>query len=475
MEGCSLAAPSPDGSVHPITSALCTYLAKATRRKLPRRVAAKAKTHVVDTIAAMIAGSQLIAGHQAIRFIETQGGAPEAMAIGSSILTTAANAALVNGMHAHADETDDSHPATITHPGCAVVPAALATAECFAQSGTAFLRAVVLGYDLCARIVRALGAERMIAQGRSTHALGGAFGAAAAAGALAGLDRRQMAYLLTYTVQQAAGTMAWLGDRGHIAKAFDFGGMPARNGTLAAVMVRSGMTAAEEPLFCRRGFFDAFGPAEDPDALVDGLGTKFEILETNIKRWAVGSPNQSVLDALEQLRRRQTLDIAAVESVDVEIQADAVPIVDNRAMPNVCLQHLVALMLVDGTVSYAAAHDHRRMADKSIIAARRLVRLFPSLDLQKASPQRQAIVTIRFKSGEALTERIVAVRGSVDNPMRFDEVETKALDLMTPIMGAKRSKRLLEALSDIESVADMRDQRPLLRAAVRRQPASTHR
>ena len=313
MGDCSLAAPDAKPAVDPIVRTLCIYLTTACRRKLPQRVAVKAKMHVVDTFAAMIAGSQLPAGRAAIRFIKSQGGTREATAIGSAVLTSAANAALVNGMQAHADETDDSHPATITHPGCAVVPAAFAAAECFAQSGTAFLRAVVLGYDVCARIVRSLGAERMIVCGRSTHAIGGLFGATAAAGALAGLDRRQMAYLLTYAVQQAAGTMAWLGDQGHVEKAFDFGGMPARNGTLAAVMVKSGMTAGEDALFCRRGFFDAFGPAENAQVLIDGLGMEFEILNTNIKRWAVGSPNQSVLDALERLQRRRKLDIASVE------------------------------------------------------------------------------------------------------------------------------------------------------------------
>jgi 2-methylcitrate dehydratase PrpD len=233
-----------------------------------------------------------------------------------------------------------------------------------------------------------------------------------------------------------------------------------------AAMVKSGMTAAVDSLISRGGFFSAFGATNAPDMLVAGLGKEFEILSTNIKRWAVGSPNQSVLDAMEQLQRRRKLELRSIERIDVEIQADAVPIVDNRQMPNVCLQHLVGLMLVDGTVSYAAAHDQRRMTDKSVLTARRLVRLIPSLELQKAIPRRQAIVTVRFKSGDVLSERTVAVRGSVDNPMPFDEVKVKALDLLKPIIGRKKGERLIEGLSDIETVRDMRDLRPLLRVGL---------
>ena len=88
------------------------------------------------------------------------GGAPEASVVGTRIRTSAVNAALANGMLAHADETDDSHAPSRTHPGCAVVPAALAVAERSMPPAKRFLRAVVLGYDVCARVNMALGAGR---------------------------------------------------------------------------------------------------------------------------------------------------------------------------------------------------------------------------------------------------------------------------------------------------------------------------
>ena len=116
--------------------------------------------------------------------MKTLGGTKEACVIGSRMLTNAANAALANGMSAHADETDDSHAPSLTHPGCGIVPAALAMAEREGSSGRALLRAVALGYDICARLTMSLNAYDFREDGHSTHSFGPTFGAAAAAASL---------------------------------------------------------------------------------------------------------------------------------------------------------------------------------------------------------------------------------------------------------------------------------------------------
>ncbi len=120
------------------------YISSAGERQLPNAVSEKAKHHILDTVAAMVSGSRLKLGELAIKFIRGQGGTPEAQIIGTGLLTTAINAATVNGYLAHADETDDSHAPSGTHPVCAIIPAALAVAERENASGKAFLRAVVL-------------------------------------------------------------------------------------------------------------------------------------------------------------------------------------------------------------------------------------------------------------------------------------------------------------------------------------------
>ena len=135
-----------------LTPILAEYISKALASPLPAPVVHQAALHVLDTVAAMISGTELPAGKKAIPFAGSLGGTEESAVMGSHIVTTAINAALANGMLAHADETDDSHGRSLTHPGCAIVPAAIAVAEREGRSGRDVLRAVTAGYNVGTRI-----------------------------------------------------------------------------------------------------------------------------------------------------------------------------------------------------------------------------------------------------------------------------------------------------------------------------------
>src|SRR6185436_8216899 len=130
--------------------------------------------------------------------VRTLGGKPVAGVIGSRIVTSAANAAMANGTFAHADETDDTHPPSLTHPGASVVPAALAIAERDRLPGETALRAIILGYDICARMLLALRPMPFLRSGHHAGAFGQLFGAAAASGALLKLTPLQVRYMLSY-------------------------------------------------------------------------------------------------------------------------------------------------------------------------------------------------------------------------------------------------------------------------------------
>ncbi|HYK15337.1 MAG TPA: MmgE/PrpD family protein, partial [Burkholderiales bacterium] len=326
--------------ISPVMQEVSAYIAAAPKKTLPKEVAEKTKHHVLDTIAAMVSGSRLLPGKKAISYIKTLGGAKEATVIGSRFVTTAINAALANGMLGHADETDDSHAPSLCHPGCAIVPAALAMAERERRNGTALLRAVALGYDIGCRINLSLNAYEFREDGHSTHSFGPMFGAAAATGSLCGFDARQARHLLSYTAQQASGVSCWMRDEEHIEKAFDFGGMPARNGTAAAAMVAHGFSAVEDVFAGERNFFVAYGRAPKPEVLVGGLGSTYEIMNTNIKRWSVGSPIQAPLDGLLDLIREHQIKADNVEKLVVRVSHQGANTVNNRHMPDICMQHM---------------------------------------------------------------------------------------------------------------------------------------
>jgi 2-methylcitrate dehydratase PrpD len=368
-------------------------------------------------------------------------------------------------MLAHADETDDSHAPSRTHPGCAVIPAALAIAERSRASGEKFLRAVVLGYDVAARLNDAIGADAFAAASRSTHSVGGVFGAGAAAGALLGLDATQARHVMSYCAQQASGVGCNLRDSEHIEKAFDFGGMPARNGVAAATMVAHGFTGVDDVFTGERNFFEAYAPEPDPPRLAIALGERFKILSTNIKKWSVGSPAQSALDALTCLMEREKLALGEIAAIRVHLPTRSARTVDNAPMPDVNVQHLLALLLVDGRLTFHSVHDAGRMGDQAILAVRRKIELIPSQELMEARPRRQAIVEIALRDGRELSHRTIAVRGTADNPMTGAEVEAKALDLMADVLGAERAGKLVMACRSIERSRDMSEFRRLWEAS----------
>jgi len=291
----------------PVMTRLSAYMADARNRALPEEVVEKTKHHVLDTIASMVSGSDLPPGRAAIQFARTYGGEKVATIVASNVVCGPIEAALANGVLAQADETDDSHAPSLSHPGCAVVPAALAAGERFGTDGTQFLRAVALGYDVGTRVSMTLGGQNFMNEThRDTHSLSEGFGAAATAGCIANLTAQQMRWLLDYAAQQSSGVAFWMRDSEHMEKAFVFGGMTARDGVTAALLVQSGWTGVNDAFSGADNFLLASLPKADPAGLVDKLGERYEVVRTNIKKWTVGSPIQAPLDALENVRKKRS-------------------------------------------------------------------------------------------------------------------------------------------------------------------------
>ncbi len=288
--------------------------------------------------------------------------------------------------------------------------------------------------------------------------------AAAAAGALADLRERQVRHLLSFTAQQASGISCWMRDGEHVEKAFDFGGMPARNGVAAATMVAHGFTGVDDVFAGERSFFVAYGRKPAPAVLARGLGDNYEIMNTNIKRWSVGSPVQAPLDSLRDLILEHQIKATDVEKVVVRVAPQGANTVDNRDMPDICMQHMCAVMLIDGNVTFASSHDEKRMRDREVLALRNRIELRGDDALSAAMLSRQGIVEVSLRDGRELRRQTTAVRGTAENPMTRGEVDEKSYDLMAPVIGRARARKLCDAVWKLEKVRDARGLRPLLRA-----------
>lgn len=449
--------------ISPLMQQLSRYIAGALGKPLPDEVLERAKVHLVDTFAAMISGSRLLPGKKAIAHVKTLGGRPEAGVIGTRIVTSAGNAALANGMFGHADETDDTHPPSQTHPGVNVVPAVLAVCERNRLSGTALLRAVVLGYDVCARLSLATQPPPLISTGHHAVAIGGVFGAAAAAGALLKLDAHAVRYLLSYAGQQAAGLAAVHRDVEHVQKAFN-SGMAAHNGVRAALMAAQGFTGVEDIFSGERDFFFTF--AGDPERaqrseLVRGLGRDYEILRGGIKCWPVGGPIQGPAHMLRDLIKQHGIRAGDVERLVARMPDKELMIVNNRDMPDISVQHLLAVMLLDGTLTFASTHDFARMKDPKVLALRKRIETVGDASLTDAQRRWRCVMEITLKDGRKLNNQTMAAKGSSENPVTRLEEEEKALDLIVPVLGRRRTHALLAALWDLERTKDLRTLRRL--------------
>jgi 2-methylcitrate dehydratase PrpD len=212
-------------------------------------------------------------------------------------------------------------------------------------------------------------------------------------------------------------------------------------------------------------FLVASQPKANADGLIEQLGERYEVLRTSIKKWTVGSPIQAPLDALENLRKKHPFETAQLKQLTVRIATDEASVVNNRDIPDICLQHMLAVMLIDKTASFRAAHDKARMQDAAVLRERAKIELAPDADLEKLLPKRVAVVEATLTDGTRFSERVEAVRGTPDNPMTREEVVAKARDLMAPVLGADASGKLIDKTLALESVKDMRELRPLLQRA----------
>ncbi len=440
-----------------ITAQLAAYMVQARSQALPPEVVRQTRFRILDTLAAMISGSRLKAGEMAIRYTRAQGGVNEATVVATDIRTSAVNAALANAMFAHADETDDFDPSTKAHPGSHVVPAALAMAERNGNSGQELIAAVALGYDLCCRFLLALQPQLVRGSHRSAEGTSSTMGAVAAAASLARLDDNQTRYALSYAAQQVSGIWSWVRDVDHVEKAFDFSGMGARNGVTAAIMAEMGFTGVHDVFDGEHNALIALSSSPKPEELVAALGRRFIVTETSIKPFSVGYPIQAPLSAFLTLQREHGLTVENVERIVVRLPEDGARIVNNRAMPDVNCQHIIALALVDGSISFESSHSHERMKDPEVLLAKQRVELIADPALMDPAAPRSGRVEVSLRDGRGLELFLPHAPGTKENPMDEAQVNEKARSLIAPVLGERRTHELIESFSALEEVANIRE------------------
>jgi 2-methylcitrate dehydratase PrpD len=189
------------------------------------------------------------------------------------------------------------------------------------------------------------------------------------------------------------------------------------------------------------------------------------VTDTAIKIFSVGYPIQAPLDAFLALRREHGLSVDNVARIVVKLPADGARVVDNRAMPDVNVQHMMAVALIDGTVSFEASHSYERMADPQVRAVKDRVQLVADRALMDPAAPRSGLVEVTLRDGRTVSHFTRHAPGTRENPVDTEGVNAKARALMAPVLGADRTDALIRRVNTLEDVKSVRELRPLLTGA----------
>ena len=448
------AAPAPK-----YTPALARYIAGSQSFAFPEEHRELARRHILDTLASVVACRDLEPSSLARAYALAQSG--DARKSAATILGSRDKAALVDAvfagaMTAHGAEINDFNPAAFVQPGPSVVATAIGLAETRKRSGEALQRSVIVGYELAARVPRALGNKNLQKANIANHGLGPVFGSAATAASLLGLPENRISDVLTYCAQQASGSWQWMLDVEHIEKSFVFAGMGARNGLEAALMVEAGFRGVRDSFDQPAGWFNSSifkGEGAKPDYLIEGLGERSELLETAYKRYPVGGPTQpavhGLLQLLPEIARRP------VRSVTISMPGRWQAFRD-ADMPALNLRYLSAIILSDGRLDFVSAQSLKRMhEDKAVqqLMAKVDVVHDPAQEHEEGKARTESARVVVVEADGRRHEIFVPfVAGFPSHPMSKADVEAKALELMSPALGAARARDVVAAVWDLQSL-----------------------
>jgi 2-methylcitrate dehydratase PrpD len=370
-------------------------------------------------------------------------------------------AAMLNGTLAHSLDFDDTHAPGSLHPSAPIVPAALAAAEMAGADGRAVISAAVAGYEVQIRLSLALDPAAHYDRGFHPTATCGAFGAAAAAGRLLGLDPEGYANAWGIVLSMAAGSMQYLVNgawtkRSHVGHA-------AMSGLIAATLAREGYKGAAEAIEGKWGFLHAYAPAADAAKAVAGLGSRWETLKIAVKPYPSCRYGHAPLDGILALAREHGIRAEDVEEVVVGLPEPGWKLIGD---PEPAKQ--APKSVVDGQFSMAfcaavalrsggfAWDDYaRHLGDPETLAFCKRVKTWVDPRAQ-ADFQKNMSGSVRIKTQRGQFETYVQVaKGEPENFVSAAELRSKFDGLTGPYLSARRRDELAGALLALEQAKDI--------------------
>lgn len=439
----------------PAVETLSRFVSGLQFDDLPTQVVEQTKLFLLDAVGCAYAAYKEdarkaeIAGKLAASF-EGNG----AVVIGG-LRTHPAAAALANGCLTNAADNDDTHKRALIHIGSVVVPACLAAAGARAITSRDLIASLVAGYEVTARVGMAV----MPSHYRFWHstATNGTFGAAAAVGRAWGMNADQIRNAMGYAGTQAAGLNTFF-ESGDDSKSIH-PGKAAMNGYLAALLTELGATSPPDIFEHPKGYLAAYSLEPKVEALTDGLGHTWEILQNGFKFYPSILASHSPIGASLEVLSQGPLDPADVQSVHVRTYNTvkthfSSKNVQKTMAARLSVPYCVAAALVDGEITQKQ-FSPARYEDPAVRAMLEKVEVIADPDLNPLYPEKfPARVIVTLRNGQTREATFMYPKGDPKNPLSRAELLTKFRGNLDGVTSAARAETLIALIEDLEN-ADM--------------------
>jgi 2-methylcitrate dehydratase PrpD len=449
----------------PVTPVLAEFIASLRYEKIPEPVLQACKLRLLDTLGVALRGSTTLHAQQVKKVVYQLAGKEEATVFADHFRTTCVDAALANGTMAHSIDFDDIHK--FVHPGCSIVPGAIAVAEREGRSGQELLTAIILGYEVATRVGMAVGLSHRYRGFHPTGTCNG-FGSAAASAKLLGLKQEEIISALGIAATMASGITEYRYDGSRIKHLH--GGLAARNGILAALLAKGDFMGPREGIEGKFGFCRVYADTIDLDRITDGLGQEYEITRTDMKPYPSCRQTNGPVDLALELKRKHKVapeDIREIKLITYDYVLNCPWLIDTdgfhsplEAMLNI--PFCVAVALMEGKLNLDDFTDEKVRDPRVRALTRKFVTVADPSFSQTYPKERNNRLEITTREGKTFTASSANAKGSSLYALTYEEVASKFKSLADAVIGQAKAEEIIRVVGALETIPDTRNLTKLL-------------
>jgi 2-methylcitrate dehydratase PrpD len=431
-------------------------------------VIGRAKEVIYDGIGALLSATspKYDIGAVLSRFVRETGGVAESQVFGTPLRTSCVTAALVNGALGYYCDIESHHAGAIMHAIAVVGPAAFAVGERMHRSGKDVLAAIVTGIDVACRLSYALNGPALYARGFHPTCVAGTFGSLTAAARLFDLKGASLLHALGLAGTEASGLLAWVSDPTEHSRPFNMG-LASRHGVFAAQLASCGFGGPPAIFEGKYSLGQAFTGEWHEEALFDGLGERFKIMEPYFKLYACCAFIHPALDGLLDILETEHVDPNQIGRISLRFPKDGYKVIDNNELRSHCAQYVLALAAYKRQVEfYDILHDQR--SDSRIRSLSERIEVIGDEETNRTYPDLyRSIITVSMQNGAKHVRDVTHPKGSPENPVSREVLESKFAALTREVMDPARGQEIAEMISRMEQLKDIGEFTRLLSAPPR--------